>query len=137
MKNTAKRPMRQAPKLMRAPVAHRSVPASRAIGPAVRKAAGYVFLAPLIILFWFVFYQNLPEYLNGMAFKPFSTLGTIDRILKIGMIVISCAVIASQWPRARMLMKTLNPGLAAFMVLIPLSAVWSIDSDATLFDLLR
>ncbi len=112
--------------------AHRSVPASRVIGPAVRKAAGYVFLVPLLILLWFVFYQNLPEDLNGMAFKPFSTLGTIDRILKIGTIVISCAVIATQWSRARLLMKNVNPGLAAFMVLIPLSALWSIDSAATL-----
>jgi exopolysaccharide production protein ExoQ len=131
MKNTAKRPMRQVP-LMRAPAAQRSVPANRVIGPAMRKAAGYVFLVPLIILFWFVFYQNLPESLNGMALKPFSTLGTIDRILKIGTIAISCAAIASQWPRARMLVKTVNPGLAAFMVLIPLSAVWSVDSAATL-----
>jgi exopolysaccharide production protein ExoQ len=132
MKSTAKRPMREVPKAMRAPMAHRPPPASRVFGPAVRKAAGYVFLAPLAILFWFVFYQNLPEYVNGVALKPFSTLGTIDRILKISTIVISGAVIVSQWPRARMLLKTVNPGLVAFMVLIPLSALWSIDSDATL-----
>jgi exopolysaccharide production protein ExoQ len=132
MKNTAKRPIREAPKLTRAPVPHRPVPASRVIGPAVRKAAGYAFLVPLLILLWFVFYQNLPDDLNGMAFKPFSTLGTIDRILKIGTIVISCAVIAAGWPHARLLVKNVNPGLAAIMVLIPLSAVWSLDSAATL-----
>ncbi len=79
-----------------------------------------------------MFYQNLPEDLNGMAFKPFSTLGPIDRFVKIGTIAISCAVIASQWPRSRLLLKAVNPGLAAFMVLIPLSAAWSIDSSATL-----
>jgi exopolysaccharide production protein ExoQ len=133
MKNTAKRPIREVPKLTRAPVPHRSLPASRVMGPAVRKAAGYVFLVPLLILLWFVFYQNLPEDLNGtFAFKPFSTLGTIDRILKIGTIVISCAVIAAGWPHARLLVKNVNPGLAAIMVLIPLSAVWSLDSAATL-----
>jgi exopolysaccharide production protein ExoQ len=117
---------------MRASVARRSAAAGRVIGPAVRRAAGYFFLLPLLIFFWFIFYQNLPETLNGMAFKPFSTAGTIDRILKIGTIVISCAVIASQWPVARLLFKNVNPGLAAFMVLIPLSAVWSIDPAATL-----
>jgi O-antigen ligase len=117
---------------MRASVAHRSVAASRVIGPAVRRAAGYHFLVPLLILFWFLFYQNLPEYLNGMAFKPFSTLGTIDRILKIGTIATSCIVIAIQWPIARLLVKNVNPGLTACMVLIPLSALWSIDSSATL-----
>jgi exopolysaccharide production protein ExoQ len=117
---------------MRASVAHRSVTASRVIGPAVRRAAGYSFLVPLLIFFWFMFYQNLPEDLNGMAFKPFSTLGTIDRILKIGTIVISCAVIATQWRIARQLVKNVNPGLAAIVALIPLSAIWSIDSAATL-----
>ena len=112
--------------------AHRPAAASRVIAPAVRSAAGYYFLVPLLILFWFLFYQNLPEHLNGMAFKPFSTLGTIDRILKIGTIAISCAVIASQWGTARLLLKQINPGLTAFMVLIPLSAVWSLDASATL-----
>ena len=133
MKNTAKRPIREVRKLTRAPLPHRSVPASRVIGPAIRKASGYVFLVPLLILLWLVFYQNLPEDLNGVvAFKPFSTLGTIDRILKIGAIVISCAGIAASWPHARQLVKNFNPGLAAIMVLIPLSAVWSLDSAATL-----
>jgi exopolysaccharide production protein ExoQ len=132
MKNTLHRPMRGAPTPMRASLARPSVAASSVIGPAVRRAAGYYFLAPLLILFWFIFYQNLPEDLNGMAFKPFSTLGTIDRILKIGTIVISCAVIAAGWPHARLLVKNVNPGLAAIMVLIPLSAVWSLDSAATL-----
>ncbi len=132
MKNTPHRPTRGVPSSMRASVAHRSVAASRVIGPAVRRAAGYFFLVPLLLLFWFIFYQNLPDALNGTAFKPFSTLGTIDRILKIGTIVASCAVFATQWPLARLLVKNINPGLAAFMVLIPLSAAWSIDSAATL-----
>jgi O-antigen ligase len=117
---------------MRSSLAHRSVAARRVIGPAVRQAAGNFFLVPLLIFFWFLFYQNLPEDLNGMAFKPFSTLGTIDRILKIGTIAFSCAVIAAQWPLGRLLLKKVNPGLAAFMMLIPLSALWSIDSAATL-----
>lgn len=132
MKNTVKRPMREVPKSMRASLAHRSVRAGRVIGPAVRKAGGYFFLVPLLIFFWFIFYQNLPEYLNGMEFKPFSTAGAIDRLLKIGMIGVSCVVMATQWPLARLLLKNVNPGLTAFMVLIPLSAVWSIDSAATL-----
>jgi len=67
-----------------------------------------------------------------MPFKPISTIGAIDRMSKIGMIAISCALIAARWPLARLLVKKINPGLAAFMLLIPLSAVWSIDSAATL-----
>lgn len=70
--------------------------------------------------------------MNGVPFKPFSTLGTPDRIFKIGAILLSCGIIAAQWSLARQLLKTLNPGLIACMVLIPVSAVWSIDSSATL-----
>jgi len=117
---------------MRASVAHRPLAAVRVIGPAIRKAAGYVFLVPLLFFFWFIFYQNLPGDLNGMEFKPIYTEGTIDRIVKICTIAISCAVIAARWSHARLLAKNINPGLAAFMVLIPLSAAWSIDSAATL-----
>lgn len=104
----------------------------RTISPAVREKAGRVLLVPLLILFWIVFYQNLPERLNGVDFKPFSTLGTVDRIIKVLSIVISCAAISNRWPIARQFFKSLNPGLVAFMVLIPLSAMWSIDSAATL-----
>jgi exopolysaccharide production protein ExoQ len=132
MRNTAKRPMRELPKSMRAPVAHRSVASRRVFDPAVRRAAGNFFLVPLLIFLWFLFYQNLPTDLNGMAFKPFSTAGAIDRIIKIGTIAISCAVIATRWQVARLLVKNINPGLVAIMVLIPLSTIWSIDSAATL-----
>ena len=117
---------------MSAPVAYRPAAASRIFGPAARAAAGYAYLAPLLVLFWFIFYQNVPDDLNGMAFKPFNTQGAIDRTLKIAMIALSCAVIASQWSTARLLLKNINPGLAAIMVLIPLGAAWSIDSSATL-----
>jgi O-antigen ligase len=117
---------------MPASVAHRSAPSGRTISRNVRETAGLVFLIPLLIFFWLVFYQNLPERLNGADFKPFSTLGTIDRILKIGSIAVSCAVIATRWSIARQFFKSINPGLAACMVLIPLSALWSIDSAATL-----
>jgi exopolysaccharide production protein ExoQ len=104
----------------------------RTLSPAFREKAGRALLVPLLILFWIVFYQNLPETLNGQPFKPFSTLGTVDRIIKVLSIVISCAVISSRWSIARQYFKTINPGLVAIMVLIPLSAAWSIDSAATL-----
>jgi O-antigen ligase len=132
MKNTAEQSMREVPGLLRTSVPHPSIVASRAIGASSRRVAGRFFYVPLLIFLWLVFYQNLPDDLNGNAFKPFSTLGAIDRIIKIGMIAISCAVIAIRWPLARLLVKNINPGLAAFLLLIPLSAAWSIDSGATL-----
>jgi exopolysaccharide production protein ExoQ len=132
MNNTAKRPMRKMPKSIRASATSRSVAASHVIGPAVRRVAGHFYLTPLLILFWFIFYQNVPETLNGFAFKPISTLGAIDRTVKISMIVISLAVISARWSVSRQLLRNINPGLVACMVLIPLSALWSMDSSATL-----
>ena len=104
MKNTAKRPMREVPRSGRASVAHRSVAANRVIGAVVHGSAGYFFLVPLSVFFWLIFYQNLPDYLNGVEFKPISTIGAIDRTIKIGMIAISCALIATRWPLARLLL---------------------------------
>jgi exopolysaccharide production protein ExoQ len=132
MKYTAKRPVRNAPSAARSAAAQSPAAPSRSINPTLRKVAGYAYFTPLLIVFWFMFYQNLPDDLNGMAFKPFSTVGTMDRVLKIGTILISCVVLGNQWPLARQLLKNINPGLAAIMVLIPLSALWSIDSSATL-----
>jgi exopolysaccharide production protein ExoQ len=124
--------MRRIPGPVPASAPRASATGRRIISAAVRDKAGRALLIPLLILFWVVFYQNLPERLNGVDFKPFSTLGTVDRIIKIVSIVISCAAISSRWAIARQFFKTVNPGLLAFMVLIPLSAAWSIDSAATL-----
>lgn len=113
---------------MRAPTEHRSAAARRGIGSTARKAAAYV---PLLVFFWLIFYQTVPGTLNGMPFKPFDTQGLPDRLIKIGMIVISLSVMAARWSISRQLLKNMNPGLAAFTVLTALSALWSIDSAAT------
>ena len=115
--------MRAFPGSMRAPAAGTRAAAAPSTG---RKAAGYFFVVPLLIMFWFVFYQNLP----GGSFKL--TEGAGDRLIKIGTIGLSIAVIATRWSHTRLLLKEINPGMLAFMVLIPLSAAWSIDSAATL-----
>jgi exopolysaccharide production protein ExoQ len=98
----------------------------------LRKIAGGGMLVVLSILFWLIMYQNMPDNLNDMQFKPFSTQGAPDRFIKICMILISSIVIVSRWSQARQLAKALNPGLIAMVVLIPLSALWSIDPNATL-----
>lgn len=116
---------------MHAPAA-RPAPARRGMGQTARKVAGYFFYLPLLILFWFIFYQNVPDTLHGVTIKPISTLGAIDRTVKLAMLAIGVGVFASRWAHARVLLQNINPGLAAMMLLIPLSAAWSIDSGATL-----
>jgi exopolysaccharide production protein ExoQ len=117
---------------MPAPPAQPARPARRSIGAAMSKVAGQSYLPLLVTLLYLLFYANLPDELNGYTYKPFTTAGTIDRTVKIAAIAISLAVIASRWAVVRVLVKNMNFGLVACMLLIPLSAMWSIDRAATL-----
>lgn len=107
--------------------------ANRYVGATVRQVGGVGGLVLLSILFWLIFYQNLPGSLDGMASKgPVSTANTLDRIIKVCTIAMSVYVIATRWSLMRSLAKNINAGAAAFMVLAPLSAVWSIEPAATM-----
>ncbi len=61
-----------------------------------------------------------------------TTANVQDRIIKMCMLAMSILVMATRWSLTRAVAKGLNIGFAAFMVLIPLSAVWSFDSAATI-----
>jgi O-antigen ligase len=125
---------------IQAPATRRPLQPSRTIGPSSRKVADRGMMIVLAILFWLVWYQNLPgnfglNPLPGAAYEGPSGQGAanwVDRTIKLAMLAIGLGVVASRWKQARTLLKTINPGLVAFMVLVPLSAMWSIDSSATL-----
>jgi exopolysaccharide production protein ExoQ len=111
---------------------------TRSVGTTV-KAAGRVGGPVLLsILFWYIFYQNLPGNLglnaieHVVAAEPDGGGNTLDRIMKIGMILMSLYVILSQWPAARSLAKNFNLGAAAAVLLAGLSATWSIEPAATI-----
>jgi exopolysaccharide production protein ExoQ len=107
--------------------------ANRRVGATVRGVGSAGGLVLLSILFWLIFYQNLPNNLHGMADNgPVSLANQTDRLIKISMIAMSLYYIVSRWLLARALVKNINAGAAAFLVLAPLSAVWSIESTATL-----
>jgi O-antigen ligase len=106
--------------------------ANRFLKPTVRKIAGGAALVVLGILFWYLVYQNLPGALHGVVVKPFSTTGPVDRTVKILTLVVGASIIAARWSVAYALGKNLNLGLAAFTLVVPLSLLWSIDSEATL-----
>lgn len=121
---------------------NRNVPprAAAAIQPAmagsanqskVRKAAGGALLLLLSVLLWYVFYQNLPgNPLNGAP--PGGDTATMDRTVKIITIVVSLIIMATRWSSTRLLLKNINPGLVAFMVIIPMSTAWSISPNDTI-----
>ncbi len=121
--------------------------------------AGGAALVLLSILFWSIFYQNLPENFGlnpegshsaahspsdldvGAADTPAaktadaldaSSANTLDRAIKIFMIAMSAYVIATRWALTRSVAKNINLGAAAFLVLALLSALWSRDPTVTL-----
>jgi exopolysaccharide production protein ExoQ len=112
--------------------AQESKATGRFITPTMRRVAGGGSLTLLSILFYLIVYQNLPTSLHGTTIKPLDTGGLLDQIIKIGAIVISGSIIVVKWSLVRQLARNINVGLAAFMVLIPMSMQWSIDSNATL-----
>ena len=118
---------------------------TRVVAPQFAKGANHTAIAPvrpvggvgglvlLSILFWLIFYQNLPNNLEGMASRgPVVLANNSDRIIKITMIAMSLFFIATRWVLTRSLAKNVNVGVAAFLVLAPLSAVWSLDPAATI-----
>jgi exopolysaccharide production protein ExoQ len=109
--------------------------AKRNTRATVRKVAGAGGAVALAILFWLIFYQNLPGDLglNGRPEDlPDSFSHSLNKIIKLCMLAMSVYVIASRWSLVRSFAKTLNAGTAAFLVLVAASAFWSIDPDATI-----
>ncbi len=106
----------------------------RSIRPSTA-AVGGTGLVLLSILYWYIFYQNLPsdfglnKTIHGDAV---SSGNTLDRIMKLGMLAVSIYVIATRWSLTRSMAKHINLGAAAVLALAALSAKWSIDRDATL-----
>lgn len=109
--------------------------ANRYVRPRTARAEGVGALVMLALFYWLIFYQNLPGSLDGMSNTSqgaVAVANTLDRILKVCMIAMSIYVIATRWSLTRSLAKNINPGAAAFLVLVPLSALWSIEPEATL-----
>jgi exopolysaccharide production protein ExoQ len=102
--------------------------------PTTTKVEGAGWVAVLLgILFWSIFYQNLPGSLEGFAYSgPVSAANNVDRSIKICMLALSVYVIASRWGLARSVARDFNAGAAALLVLAALSAVWSFDRAATI-----
>ena len=108
---------------------------NRSVARAAGREGGTGWVVLLAILFWLIFYQNLPWSLDGFASAAKGSGSSInlgDRIIKVGMISFSVYLILARWPLTRSLGKHINVGAAALLVLAPLSALWSIEPSATL-----
>jgi O-antigen ligase len=126
--------MRNVNRSIRAP-AQPARRAPRRGGNLAAGAKGGAIAVVLGLLFWLIFYQNLPGNfgLNGTPNEPPDSPGhVLNRFLKLFMLAMSLYVIASRWSAVRSFAKHVNPGIAALMALVALSATWSIEPDATI-----
>jgi O-antigen ligase len=111
---------------------------SKTTGPYVARPVSYAsdggYTLALSVLFWLIFYLNLPDNLNGYAGNggEVETANSMARNIKVGMIILSVYLIASRWSALRLFAKNINVGAAVILLLAPLSALWSIDPSATL-----
>ena len=131
--------MRKTPGAMRAGAPRTPKGAYRAAGLSVGKVAvagvsGGVALILIAILFWLIFYENLPGNmgLNGTPGGDIAAANTEDRIIKICMLAMSIYVIVTRWSLTRSLIKYCNVGAAAFLVFAALSYSWSISPADTI-----
>jgi exopolysaccharide production protein ExoQ len=107
-------------------------------GAASRRSAwvadtrGSLFLTGLI---WFavVFALILPSLLNsGAADSGIGHANSFTRTIKLILLTCGVVVIFRRRLLAFAVLRFLNPFLIAFLVLVPLSIVWSIDAGATI-----
>ncbi len=118
---------------------------NRPARPALSRAqnlAGGGGLILLAALLWLIMYRNLPDNmgLNAVGTQivsadtiaDVSTGNTVDRVIKVCVILLSVAVIASRRSIASSVLKQINVGAAALLVLAPLSALWSIERADTI-----
>jgi exopolysaccharide production protein ExoQ len=93
--------------------------------------SGYALL--LAGVFWTTFVVNAPDNLDGFA-HPLAGVydpNPLTRAFKLFAIAASCLMIARRPLLAWDFGRNLNPGLVAFMLLAPLSTMWSIAPSAT------
>jgi exopolysaccharide production protein ExoQ len=109
--------------------------AKRRPGVTVRRVAAAGGATVLAILYWLIFYQNLPGNfgLNGTPQEGPDSFGhVLNKNLKVCMIVVSLYFIATRWALVRQFVKDVNVGVGVYVGLVALSAVWSIDQNATI-----
>jgi exopolysaccharide production protein ExoQ len=87
---------------------------------------GYALL--LAALFWTTFLINAPTDLEGLSRSVEGTYdpNSLTRAIKLVSLGVSCLMILRRLMLARDFSRYLNPGLVAFLVLAPLSTLWSI-----------
>lgn len=105
------------------------------MGPAVRDTRGSMITGVLVwVLIVYLVVPN--QYLQGnMDLETLEAMGSanvLSRIVKLGLLVLSAAIVIWKSRLALLECRALNPFFLGFMALVPLSVLWSIDPGATI-----
>ena len=127
---------------MNKPIARRALrsgaPAPAVARPQAAAESGRKSLVTAILVWVMTIYLTVPlHYFQGDLAGSTNEDGMagsnpLSRIIKIGLLLVSGGIIAWKSRIAILEMKILNRGFQFFLILVPLSAAWSIDSAATL-----
>ena len=127
---------------MNKPIARRALrsgaPAPAVARPQAAAESGRGSLVTAILVWIMIVYLTVPlHYFQGDLAGSTNEDGMagsnpLSRIIKIGLLLVSGGIIAWKSRIAILEMKILNRGFQFFLILVPLSAIWSIDSAATL-----
>jgi O-antigen ligase len=88
------------------------------------------------LLWALILYISVPWDLfdvnKASAITEMTTGNPLSRAIKLGLMGISAIMIAWRWSMAVRLLKAMNRFFLLFLLLVPLSVLWSIDSSATI-----
>jgi len=125
---------------MNRPMAGRTarVGAAGAAIPQSRAQGGRGSLLTAVLVWIMTIYLTVPlHYFEGDLAGTTNEDGMgasnpLSRIIKLGLLLASVVIVAWKSRPAILEMRALNRGFLFFLVLVPVSALWSIDSEATL-----
>ncbi len=106
--------------------------------PQSGAARGRGSLVTAVLVWIMTIYLTVPlhyfmgDMVGGTNEDGMGASNPLSRIIKIGLLIASGIIVAWKSRPAILEMRALNRGLLFFLVLVPLSALWSIDSEATL-----
>lgn len=115
--------------------------AARTSAPATRQGAaarGRGSLVTAVLVWIMTIYLTVPlhyfvgDMVGGTNEDGMGASNPLSRIIKIGLLIASGIIVAWKSRPAILEMRALNRGFLFFIVLVPVSALWSIDSEATL-----
>jgi exopolysaccharide production protein ExoQ len=107
-------------------------PISRAATPGIAGSRQYSLILGLMV--WVLIALVIPKNIleTQDVALDFTAPNPLVRIVKLSLLAICSVIVFRRWKSATLLLKNLNPFFIGFLVLAPLSAIWSISPADTI-----